>query len=143
MEEEIIFNRRRNDWWIWPLLPFACVIGATIAAFALALLQWLGMKMQGGYREDGWYYLYVLPVFSSAVFGYVYAWIACNLAPRGKIIAGTVMTTVLGLIMTIGTVFAWLLPKYPMGEAIQITVSMIATLIASIAALVQANDENV
>jgi len=130
-----------SNWWIWPLLPFAVVIGASIGAFLLTLIQWLGMKMQGGFSEDGWYYLYILPVVSSAAFGWLYAYITLYLAPNGKIIAASVMVTVLGVIMAIGLLIMWLNPNRVLGESVQASIGSIATLVAAIATIVTQKDE--
>ncbi|ENM5891519.1 hypothetical protein E5115_004029, partial [Vibrio mimicus] len=74
-------EKRSSKWWIWPLLPFASIIGAALGAFLLVLIQWFGMKVQGGFREDGWYFLYIMPVLSSAIFGWLFSYITLYLAP--------------------------------------------------------------
>lgn len=124
-----------KGWWRWPLLPFAAVAGGMTGAFLANLFTWFGMKLRGGYSEDGWFYLYVMPVLSSALFGYLYTAIACHMAPRGKLIAGTVMVTALGLFGLLSIVLAWTLPDYGTLKATQATVSIIAMMIAAIVAL--------
>ncbi|WP_237067153.1 hypothetical protein [Microbulbifer guangxiensis] len=130
-----------SRWWIWPLLPFAAFIGATIGAFLLTLMQWFGLKMQGGFQEDGWYYLYILPVISSAAFGWLYALITLHLAPRGKLITASVMVTALGVLIVIGLLFEWLNQDRSVGHSIQMTIGSIATLSAAIATIVTERDE--
>jgi len=124
-----------NQWWRWVVLPFATIIGSAIGTFLISLLQWFGMKMQGGFSEDGWYFLYIMPVISSAVFGWLYAYIACEIAPKGKVVAGTVMVTVLGFIAVLGLLITWMRPDKSIGESIQITLGSIATMVAAVLTL--------
>ncbi|ADO00843.1 hypothetical protein Gbem_4143 [Citrifermentans bemidjiense Bem] len=132
---------RSSQWWRWPILPLAAVLGALVGAFLLTLLQWIGMKMQGGFREDGWYFRYILPVISSAVFGWLYALITLNVAPRGKVIASVVMTTILGVLALLGLIFTWFYKLDDIGTAVQSTVGSIASLVAAIATIVSLKDE--
>jgi hypothetical protein len=129
------------QWWRWPLLPFAVFAGAFVGALLLTLLQWFGMKLQGGYSEDGWYYRYILPVISSAFFGWLYALIALNVAPRAKVMTSVVMTTILGVLTAIGLMFVWLNPRNEIGTSIQSTIGSIASLVAAIATIVSSKDE--
>lgn len=131
----------KNQWWRWPLLPFASFVGATLGATLFTAIQWLGMKMTGGFSEDGWFFLYVLPVISSAAFGWLYAWITCYVAPAGKVIAGVVMVTVLALLSILGLAIAWHWNEYPTIENVRTTLATIAMLVAAIAALVQIHSE--
>jgi len=108
----------------------------------MGLVLWFGMKMQGGFSEDGWYFRYVMPVISSAIFGYLYSTIAVEVAPRGKIIAGTVMVTILGLIAAISLFISWFAPATPIGEKIQMTVGSMATMVVAILTLVDANGQS-
>ena len=70
-----------QDWWRWPLLPFAAVAGALAGSIVATLLMWLGMKLQGGFSEEGWYFRYVMPVIASSIFGFIYTLISCEMAP--------------------------------------------------------------
>ena len=119
-------------------MPFAAVAGALAGSIIAVLFLWFGMKLQGGFSEDGWYFRYVMPVISSAIFGYLFAHISCEMAPRGKVIAGTVMVTILGLFGLLGIVLAWIVPDYPVGQAIQATVGTVATMIAAVVTLMDA-----
>jgi hypothetical protein len=130
-----------NQWWRWPMIPLASVTGAVVGTVAITAFQWLGMKIQGGFSEDGWWYRFILPVISSATFGYIYAAIACYVAPKGKVIAGTVMTTVLGLVLLLGLVLAWASSKYSFWESMQTTIGSVAMLIAGIVAVMQVHQE--
>lgn len=102
-----------SKWWRWPILPFAAIVGAAIATFLIQVLMWLAMKFQGGFSEDGWYFHYIMPLISSAIFGYFYTIISCMDAPRGKVLAGTVMVTVLGLFCLVSVFLAWFTKTVP------------------------------
>jgi hypothetical protein len=134
-------NQQPSGWWRWLFLPFAAIIGASLGAIALTLLQWFGMKMQGGFSTDGWYFLYVLPVLSAAAFGWLYVLITLNVAPKGKVIAAVFMTTILGVLSLLAGIFMWLNPNEGLGSSIQATVSSIATMVAAITAIVNYKDE--
>jgi hypothetical protein len=131
-----------NQWWRWPLMPFAAFFGAALGSFLLGLLQWFSMKFQGGYSEDGWWFRYIMPVFTSAAFGWLYIWIACAIAPRGKVVAGTVMITILFIFLIFTLAFTWLSTRYEVGYEIQVTIGVIATLVAAVVALVQVHGEH-
>ena len=130
-----------GQWWRWPLMPFAAVIGGALGALLLVLVQWFFMKLQGGFSEDGWMFRYVLPIVASGAFGWIYVWITCKMAPRGKVISGIVMTTILGLFLLANVLIAWYLPRYPIGETIQISVGGVASLVAAVFAVMQVHDE--
>jgi hypothetical protein len=129
------------QWWRWPLLPFASFIGALAGAMLLTVIQWLGMKWQGGYSEDGWYYRYLLPIFSSALFGWLFALIALNVAPSAKVMAAVVMTTVLGVLFAVGLLFVWVNPRNEIASAIQSTVGAVASVAAAISTIVSNKDD--
>jgi hypothetical protein len=131
-----------QDWWRWLLLPFAAGAAALAGSMIASLFWWFGMKLQGGFSEDGWYFRFVLPAIASAIFGYLYTHISCEMAPRGKLIAGTVMVTILGLFGLLSIVLAWAMPDYPVGEAIQATVGTIATMIAAVMTLMDASSKH-
>ncbi|EJL6633924.1 hypothetical protein NMS63_003732 [Vibrio cholerae] len=134
-------EKRSSKWWIWPLLPFASIIGAALGAFLLVLIQWFGMKVQGGFREDGWYFLYIMPVLSSAIFGWLFSYITLYLAPKGKVIAATVMVTVLGVILSFSTFVLLVDPYREFSESIQASISSVVTMIAAISTIVSQKDD--
>jgi hypothetical protein len=133
---------RKGDWWRWPLMPFAAVAGALIGSILFGLVQWFGMKLQGGFTEDGWMYRYILPALTSAAFGWLFVYISCMVAPRGKVITGTVMTTLLVLLGIANLFLIWGLQRYGTGEAIQLTVGSVFTSAAGVVALVQVHSEH-
>ena len=141
MDHQLPTTASSHQWWRWPLLPFAAIGGAAIGAVLLGLVQWLGFKFQGGFTEDGWMFRYILPIFTSAAFGWLFAWIACAVAPHGKVVAGTVMTTLLFIVLLLSIAFSWLASNYSVGQAVQTTVGSTSCLIAAVVALVQAHEE--
>ena len=128
-----------QDWWRWALLPFATIGGAVIGAFITWFTLWFGMKLRGEIGMDGWYFRYVMPVLVSAVFGCVYAYIAYEMAPRSKAIAGTVMVTILGVLTVIALLQTWVAPDITIGKQINMTVGGAATMIAAVLTLVEVN----
>lgn len=130
-----------SGWLRWLLMPFAAFIGGSVGAFLLAFLQWVGLKMHGGFSEDGWYFIYILPIVCSVTFGWLYVLITLNIAPHGKFIAGVVMTTILGVITAFGIVFLWSGPRNDTVEVVQSTLGSIASMVAAIVSLVSLKDE--
>ncbi len=129
-------TQRAVTWWRWPLIPFVGVVAGTLGAIAFGLFQWIGMKLAGGYSEDGWYFLYILPVITSGIFGYVFVTSTHYVAPRGKFISSVVMTTILGLFLLLSVVLAWGPAHESVGDSVQMTVGCVAALVAAIATLV-------
>lgn len=123
-------------------MPFAAFLGATLGMLAIAVIQWLGMKFSGYYNEDGWYYRYVMPVFNSGLFGYIYVRAAYWVAPSYKFMAGVVMATILGMIFLAVVIFGWVSPNVPIGTAIQATVGLAAAIFGACVGLAAAHDEH-
>jgi hypothetical protein len=129
------FSTGSNQWWRWVALPFASIGGSIVGTLLFTLVQWLIMKFQGGYSEDGWFFRYILPIMASAFSGYLWASISYHVAPRGKTVAGVVMVTILGVIIVALMIFAWANPNYQTGYAMKVTLDGAAALVASIATL--------
>lgn len=127
---------RKHDWWRWPLVPFVGVVAGALGAVAFGLLQWIGMKFYGGFSEDGWFFMYILPTMTSAVFGYAFVASTHYVAPKGKVISAVVMTTLLGLFFLLSVVLAWGTYKQSTAESVKTTVGCVAALVAAIATLV-------
>jgi hypothetical protein len=122
-------------------MPFAAVFGGAIGGFVFMLVQWLGLKFQGGFSEDGWMFRYMLPLFSMATFGYLYAYISCTVAPRAKLTAGVAMTAVLSVIWIAAVTIMWLSPRYSAGLAFFETLRMFAGVAGAVGALMQLHEE--
>jgi hypothetical protein len=99
------------------------------------------MKMQGGFSEDGWWFLYIMPVMQAAVLGWAFTQSAAHIAPRGKFISAVVMVTLLLALFLGVLVFGWASPKVSVGTAVQATIGTVATAIACIVTLVQIREE--
>jgi len=75
-----------------------------------------------------------MPTIISAIGGYVYAYIAYNMAPTKKFTACATMIAILVIVSIAGIFTAW---TKPIDEPIQITFGMIAESIASIVFLIK------
>ncbi len=129
-----------STWWRWLVLPFACVVGSLIGAMLVGLFQWFFMKILGGFSEDGWYFLYILPTITSAAFGYLWVSISYYVAPKGKRITAIVMTTLLVTLLVLVTLFSLFNPNYGTGDKVQSVLGAIATVATAIYAIVDFND---
>ncbi len=130
-----------SAWWRWPLIPFACVLGSILGATLMGLFQWFSMKMAGGYNQDGWYFIYILPIITSATFGYLWVKIANYVAPRGKIVTAVIMTTLLATLLVLTIIFSLYNPSYGISEKLQSVLGGIAMLMASILTIIALNNE--
>ena len=129
-----------SGWWRWLLLPFAAIIGGSIGAIIITRSYWLALEIQG-FSADSWILLYMPPVFSSAVFGWLYVLITLNVVPKWRVIAAIVMTTILGVVLLTGSVLVWLNPNEALGATIQVIVSSIVTMVSAIASIENYKDE--
>jgi hypothetical protein len=132
-------SRAASQWWRWPLMPFAAFFGSLIGSYLFSLVSWFGAKFRGGYSEDGWYYLYVMPVVSYTIFGWLYAYISRTVAPHSKNIAGAVMVTLFGVFL-LGLIFVTWNLDIARSEAIRTTIGGIAAIIAAIICLISESD---
>jgi hypothetical protein len=120
----------------WIALPFAAFIGAFLGSILLALFQWFSIKMWAQVSEDGWYVKYVMPFLSSVFFGYFFATISLEVAPTSKIIASTVMVTLLGVFSVFGLFLAWNMQStHGFGYFIEVLFGSIGGMIAAISTL--------
>lgn len=107
----------KNQWWKWPLVPLASLVGASLAVVAFVLMQWVSLKFIGG-SPNGWLFKYIVPVFASGVFGFAFIWSACQVAPRYKAITSIVMSTVLIILLLVILFLICTNPKYSYGVII-------------------------
>jgi hypothetical protein len=121
--------------------PHTAPVGALVGSILLGILQWFGMKMTGGYYEDGWYYLYIMPLITSGVFGWLWCMIASYIAPQGKTITGTIMATVLAMLGLFLVFASFAQLERTVGERIQLILASIAMLIGSIIAVIQTHEQ--
>ena len=124
-------------------MPFAAVAGALFGSILAVFVLWIAMKFQGGWSEDGLYFRFVLPVISSGLFGYIYSYIVCEMAPHGKVIAGAVMATLLGVFGIGGSLISWTASTNSTGESVQMTVGCVAILVGAIIPIVDLNQKQI
>ena len=106
------YRHAHTPWWHWPLVPFAAVAAASIAAMVLIALRWVGMTVIGDAQassaaEMGHESVVVLAL----VAGYFYAWGAIRFAPNGSRLVGIGMTTILAAVLMLKSVAGWFHPE--------------------------------
>jgi uncharacterized membrane protein YeaQ/YmgE (transglycosylase-associated protein family) len=132
-----MLTSKQKDTLRWIALPFATIIGSLLGCLILGLFQWFSMKMFADVSENGWYARYLMPFFSSVVFGYLFATISLEVAPRSKVIAATVMVTLLGVISLISLVLAWNMQNtHGFGYFVEVLFGSVGGMIAAISTLV-------
>ncbi len=130
-----------SQWWRWPLVPVAATIGSVLGSRVVMVLAWFGFKRQGA-SEDDWMYQYILPATEYGVFGFLFVYIACAVAPRGKVITATVMATLLVLISIANILVIWGLRDYETGVSITRSVGSVIGSISAISAVMLARSEH-
>jgi len=127
----------RYQWWRWPFVVILPPVVALVASFVFHWVQWFGMKMQGGYSEDGWMVLYIAPLFTAAILGWSYAWVAALTAPSAKFPASLVMSTLLATLGGVASVVAIVGDRFPTQQAVSVSLMTFAAVCGLIGALVQ------
>lgn len=87
-----------DGWWRWPLVPIASIVGAFLGSAVFVVVQWLSMKFSGNYNESGWYFQYIVPLLRDGLYGFLTVYFGCLVAPRGKLIVGVVLTTLIAVV---------------------------------------------
>src|SRR5699024_1214677 len=129
-----------GHWLRWVSIPFATIVGSFIGTFLVGLLLWFVLKIQGS-NLDGWYFLYIMPVISSGIFGFLFAYIPYVVAPRGKLVVGTVMVTLLAVVNALGLLLIWKYPDSSVGYSIQETIGGVVTVVAAVFTLFAQENE--
>ena len=124
-------KRNVGGWWRWPLIPFAAVGGACIAALAVNMAVLFGGRMMVGGYEQSAFNVYVLPLIQFAFFGYCWAGLACLVAPKGKAMVGAVMTGLLGLLYVFAGFCVVLNPGIAMGTKLYYGAGVLLTFAAA------------
>lgn len=127
----------RYQWWRWPFVAILPPVVSLGAAFLFYWVQRFGMKMQGGYSEDGWMVLYIAPLFTAAILGWSYAWIAALTAPSAKFPASLAMSVLLAIVGGAASVSAIVGEQYPAYQAVSMSLMTLAAVFGLIGALVQ------
>ena len=130
----------RGEIFRWIAMPFAAFLGAGIGSMIIPWLIWLYHKYWIGYSEKGGCFLSVLPLFSHALFGWLFVIITCQVAPRGKLISGVVMTTILGGACLLQVVGEWQRSGETTGEKIWSTILVSVAVVSAIITLAQNED---
>jgi hypothetical protein len=123
-------------------MPFATIGGSLAGSVVFPLFYWFGLKVSGGFYEDGWMFLYVLPTASSAVFGALWAHISYLVAPYGKLTASTVMVTILGVICVVALFLIWTLPSLKTASNVFQSIQIAAIMMAAVVSLVSTHQQN-
>ena len=133
-----MLNSKSKETLRWISLPFATFIGAFLGCVLLVMFQWFSMKMWSGYiSENGWYYRYIMPFLSSVFFGYFFSTISLEVAPKHKVIATTVMVTLLGVLCLASLFIAWSMQTTRgVGYFIETLFGTIGGMIAAVSTLV-------
>ena len=92
------------DWLRWIALPFAAFIGSALGSLAFVFLYWVGMKIHGGFSEDGWFYRFILPLLGAGMSGYLVPIISYKVAPKAKFISAVVMVSIMGAFIFISII---------------------------------------
>jgi len=125
-------DSRYKKWWRWPLVPIASVAVVVVWFWST---RWSIGTMEGGLSEYSWWFYFSLLLVISAIAGWFYAWVACQVAPRGKVIAGSVVTTLLIIVELVTIKAVWKFPEFTSAEALSSTGQAIAMSVAAIAAI--------
>ena len=94
----------------WLSLPFATILGALIVSYVSGLALVIGAKIYADVAVDGLYNQFVIPLWTSGVFGTLYAYIAYRVAPRWKLAACGMMVAVQVAVFVRLIFFIWTRP---------------------------------
>lgn len=114
-------------------MPFATIGGAMLAFAIMTALQKFGVN------ENSFYYQYIGKAISNCAFGYMWSLIAYDMAPSGKLISATVMTTIISVLYIGISILTWILPGFLLTEAIQSSIGCVAMIIGCVVAIKQAD----
>jgi len=129
-----------SQWWRWPLVPIASIGGACLASFLFTLLPFFSFK-SGAYQETQWHQIYIMPALPYGVFGYVLAYIAHSVAPKGKLVTSAIMATTFIVVMAFAVMLVYLDPTNERQVKIQVTLELVALVVGSLMGIVQGGDD--
>jgi len=125
----------KYEWLRWIALPFAAFVGAGVGSQVLVWLWWFPQKFFGGWNESGACFQYVLPCISSAIFGGTFVAISFKVAPRGKAVAGVVMTTIMSVLLILAHIVVLITSYDSTGEKIFLTIQGLCVLVSAVVTL--------
>jgi len=128
-------QKGKYHWWRWLFVPVVPPIAGLAGGAAFHLMQWFGMKMTGGYSEDGWIFLYFMPLVTAGFVGWAYSWSAAIIAPSAQFRASFSMTILLLLFVGVACFVAIVGPEYSRFEAVSVVLMSIAAVVGSIIGL--------
>lgn len=124
-------HHEQKQWWYWPLLPIAAVVGASICSAAVSIFVLLIVKLYGQ-GEGGGGLTYLL---TAGAFGYPYGYIAYSMAPRRKVVASSIMVVILGALVALQAIVTWVAFPSPLPNPILAAVGGIVAVVAAITAI--------
>ena len=122
-------------------MPIATVIGASLGSVAIGGLNWLGMKING-VNPGGWWQMFVHPLIIFGVFGFLWGLISYSMSPTGKVIAASVMTTVLGVLCMASILMVYNNRVLPTGNKVHSIIAVLAALVGAIVAVVYCHNRD-
>jgi len=128
-------NQPKYEWLRWIALPFAAFLGAGVASVVSVYFWWLPQKFFGGWNESGACFQYILPCISSAIFGGAFVSISFKVAPRGKAVAGLVMTTIMCVLLLLSHIVLVIRADDTTGEKVFLSINVLITITSAIITL--------
>ena len=133
MSGEIKQTTHTYQWWRWPFVPVASILGAYLCASIFTIFEWILLKFNLMLDVSDWFFQYILPIISASVFGYFYIMVACYIAPNRKIATAILMTTALMLLSAFGLYIIWLkATAYILTSKITLSLQCLANCVACI-----------
>ena len=130
-------KREKYHWWRWPFVVILPPIIAIVGSVLFHLLQWFSVKMTGGPSEGSWIFLYIMPLFAAAAFGWLYAWVAVLVAPSAKFAAAAVMIIIFVVFSIFASFVAITGEEYSALQAISVALMSVSAFLGAIYALFQ------
>lgn len=132
----------KYQWWRWPLMPVAAVAGSFIGVAAFMLFGWLSLHVFGGFSNGSWLVRYILPVAAASTAGFLFAFCACNVPPRGGVVSGIVMTTIYAVVKVGWVLSIWLTPGQAMGRTVMELVVGVVAVISAVSYVINFHNES-
>ena len=128
------------NWWRWPLVPLASLLGASLVAVFYYLWTWLSINMMGG-GSDGWIVQFITPLFVACIFSYALVWCGCFVAPRAKFITGVVITTLFVMYLFVGAYQLLFSTDFATGRKVLLSIQAVVGIISAIIAVYMIREE--
>ena len=132
---EIENQKHKYQWWRWLFVPIVPPLAGLAGGVAFHLMQWFGMEMAGGYSEEGWIFLYFMPLVTAGFVGWAYSWSAAIVAPSAQFKASFTMTVILFSFAVFACFVAITSSEHSRFEAVSVVLMSIAATVGGIVAL--------